>query len=168
MGAWECRNCGRGILAHRMRIKTVDLPTIKITGRDGRSGNGRWVRRDGNITVARRQEQSCEGSNPMSDAATASRGKAERGRPVAEHRLEGNGRCMIGRSAFAHRSSDRHQTGHWARTGRRWAKNRRDERRVAATLGKGPSNKAPAGGEDVEAGSLDAWRRQAARLSFIR
>lgn len=83
-----------------LSIKTVDLPTIKTPGRDGRSGNGRWVRRRRNSSAARRQEQSCEGSNPRSDAATASRGTAEHDRPIAEHRPEGNGRCMIGRSAF--------------------------------------------------------------------
>jgi hypothetical protein len=49
----------------------------------------------------------------MSDAATESRGMAESDRPIAEHRHEGNGRCMIGRAAFAAIFGSS-QACHWA------------------------------------------------------
>lgn len=101
-----------------------------------------WVRRRWTTsTAACGQDQSCEGSNPMSDAATASRGMAEQDRPIAEHRLEGNGRCMMGRSTFAAIFGSA-QSRPLGRRSKRQAKNRRDERLSAAALGQALENDA--------------------------
>jgi deoxyinosine 3'endonuclease (endonuclease V) len=77
VGAAKRRMVGEGSREMGLaREKAVDHPIRKTSaiGMDaqetagGPGGDGNVVRRP------RRQEQSCEGSNPMSDAATVSRG----------------------------------------------------------------------------------------------
>lgn len=58
---------------------TVGLPAIKTSSRETdaqETAGGTGV--DGNINAACGQEQNCEGQNPMSDAATESRGGTEK------------------------------------------------------------------------------------------